>query len=108
MKILYLANIRLPTEKAHGLQIMHMCEAFACIGADLTLLVPRRHNTAEMAIIRDIYAYYGVNRNFAVQRLSCLDIFRFVPDVRAAAFVAHMLRTLTYILSLCAFLLSRS
>ena len=28
-KLLYLANIRLPTEKAHGLQIMQNCEAFA-------------------------------------------------------------------------------
>ena len=29
MNILYLANVRLPTEKAHGAQIMKMCEAFA-------------------------------------------------------------------------------
>ena len=29
MKILYLANIRIPTEMAHGLQIMKMCEAFS-------------------------------------------------------------------------------
>ncbi len=29
MTIYYLANVRLPTEKAHGIQIMQMCEAFA-------------------------------------------------------------------------------
>ena len=27
MRITYIANVRLPTEKAHGLQIMKMCEA---------------------------------------------------------------------------------
>ena len=29
MKIIYIANIRLPTEKAHGIQIMKTCEALA-------------------------------------------------------------------------------
>jgi hypothetical protein len=29
MKLLYCANIRVPTEKAHGLQIVQYCEAFA-------------------------------------------------------------------------------
>ncbi len=37
MKILYIANIRLPTEKAHGIQIMKMCEAFAHAGAEVEL-----------------------------------------------------------------------
>jgi GxxExxY protein len=32
MKIYYLANVRLPTEKAHGIQITKMCEAFANYG----------------------------------------------------------------------------
>ena len=29
MKLIYIANARIPTEMAHGLQIMKMCEAFA-------------------------------------------------------------------------------
>ena len=33
MNILYLANVRLPTEKAHGAQIMKTCEALAAAGA---------------------------------------------------------------------------
>ena len=44
MKILYIANIRLPTEKAHGIQIMKMCEAFADIGHKVELIVPWRFN----------------------------------------------------------------
>jgi len=27
MKLIYIANARIPTEKAHGIQIMKMCEA---------------------------------------------------------------------------------
>jgi GxxExxY protein len=32
MKLIYIANARIPTEKAHGIQIMKMCEAFAKYG----------------------------------------------------------------------------
>ena len=31
-KLLYISLMRLPTEKAHGLQIMQNCEAFAAAG----------------------------------------------------------------------------
>jgi glycosyltransferase involved in cell wall biosynthesis len=34
MRLIYVANARIPTEKAHGLQIMKMCEAFALRIAD--------------------------------------------------------------------------
>lgn len=41
MRLLYLANARLPTEKAHGYQICKMCEAFARTGAEITLMYPQ-------------------------------------------------------------------
>ena len=44
MKILYIANIRLPAEKAHGIQIMKMWEAFADLGYGVELVVPWRFN----------------------------------------------------------------
>ena len=44
MKICYIAHIRLPTEKAHGIQIMKMCEAFALQGHTIDLIVQKRHN----------------------------------------------------------------
>ncbi len=75
MKILYLANIRLPTEKAHGAQIMKMCEAFANIGNEVLLAVPRRHNF----IKADPFDYYGIDRVFSVRRLFTLDLVRFGP-----------------------------
>ena len=69
MKILYIANIRLPTEKAHGIQIMKMCEAFAHLGHTVELVVPDRRTP----ITEDPFSYYGVERTFSITRLPTLD-----------------------------------
>ena len=37
MDITYLANVRMPTEKAHGAQIAHTCAAFARLGSAVEL-----------------------------------------------------------------------
>ena len=63
MKILYLAQIRLPTEKAHGIQIMKTCEAFAEQGAEVVLVVPSHRGD----IRQDPFEYYRVKRNFKNQ-----------------------------------------
>ncbi len=70
MKILYLANIRLPTEKAHGVQIMKTCEALAQSGADVELVVPTRTNS----ISKDPFEYYGVSRSFGITTLTVPDL----------------------------------
>ncbi|MCA9907083.1 MAG: hypothetical protein KC519_00435, partial [Anaerolineae bacterium] len=74
MKLIYLANIRLPTEKAHGLQIVQNCEAFADVRAEVELWAARRVNTPEMRKIADVYAHYGVKQNFALRWLPSLDL----------------------------------
>ncbi len=68
-KICYVANVRLPTEKAHGAQIMKMCEAFARAGEVVELVVPDRHTH----IGTDPFAYYGVEENFIITRLWVID-----------------------------------
>ncbi|NDJ61220.1 MAG: glycosyltransferase family 1 protein [Chloroflexi bacterium] len=80
MKLLYIANIRLPTEKAHGLQIMQNCEAFAAAGVDVSLWTARRINTPALRQTRDVWAHYGVSKNFTLRRLPCLDLLPLVPD----------------------------
>jgi len=102
MKLLYLANARIPTEKAHGLQIMHNCEAFANTGVDVMLWAARRVNTAEMRRITDPWAHYGVERNFSLWRVPCLDVQWLVGDdiawLRRGAF---LLQVATYSLIMC-------
>ncbi len=73
MRIYYIADIRLPTEKAHGLQIMETCEAFARAGHEIELVVPSKHNT----IAEDPFAYYGVATRFVVTTLRMPDLIRF-------------------------------
>ncbi|MEX0651990.1 MAG: glycosyltransferase family 4 protein [Candidatus Paceibacterota bacterium] len=73
MKILYLANIRIPTEKAHGIQIMKMCEAFGDHGIEVELVVPWRFNHLK----EDAFSYYGVKKNFKIKKVFSLDLVRF-------------------------------
>ena len=73
-KLLYIANVRIPTEKAHGIQIMKMCEAFAHRGTEVKLVVPRRRNP----IAADPFEYYGINpRTFTIKKLPSLDVVGF-------------------------------
>lgn len=70
MKIFYLTNARLPTEKAHGLATIKLCEALAKEGAGVTVFAPRRINPLKA----DLYSYYGVERNFKIHYLPSVDL----------------------------------
>lgn len=72
-EIFYIANVRIPTEKAHGIQIMKTCEAMAKNGAKVTLVVPRRLNK----IKADPFVYYGVKRNFSIVKVPTIDLVSF-------------------------------
>lgn len=71
MKIIYISSARMPTEKAHGLQIMKMCEALAS-ETDIELWIPRRSNY----IKKNPFEYYTIKRNFRIRKIPCVD---FVP-----------------------------
>lgn len=73
MKIFYIANIRLPTEKAHGIQIMEMCSAFVKQGYSVELIVPRRRNS----IKEDPFTYHNISKTFSIRKLPCVDFVRF-------------------------------
>ena len=106
MKLLYLANARIPTEKAHGLQIMQNCEALADNGAAVTLWAARRVNTDAMNEIEDPWAHYGVKHNFDLWRVPCLDLQWLVGDdiaiLRRGAF---FLQIISYSFLMCLSLL---
>lgn len=72
MKLYYIANARIPTEKAHGIQIMKMCEAFASHGVEVTLVVPRRFNH----IKSDPFEYYSVKDNFKIKYIFTIDVVK--------------------------------
>ena len=68
--ITYLTVARMPTEKAHGVSIAHMCASFAAEGADVELVIPTRRN----AITEDIFSYYGVPKTFSVRTIPVMDL----------------------------------
>ncbi|MBN2472710.1 MAG: hypothetical protein JXN59_18445, partial [Anaerolineae bacterium] len=70
----YLAPVRLPTEKAHGLQMVQNCEALAAAGAEVTLYPATRFQPPELRG-RDIWSVYGVPRGtFGLRYVPTLDV----------------------------------
>ncbi len=72
MNLLYIANIRLPTYRAHGTQILKMCEAFAALHNSVSLLVPNKRNTTGMQ--EDVFTQYGIQTRFSIRTLPALDL----------------------------------
>jgi len=71
-KVLYFVNARMPTERAHGLQISNICESLG-LKSDLTLIIPRRKN-----IIKDtIYDYYSIEKTFKTRVVKIPDFGSF-------------------------------
>lgn len=90
MRILFIATSRIPTERAMGTAIMKQCEAFAELGHDVTLIIPKREN----AISSDPWSYHGVTACFRIVRLPCIDASQ-------GGRLGHLLRHVTFLLSLC-------
>jgi len=72
MKMIYLANARIPTEKAHGLQIMKMCEVFKNQGNNIELVVAKRKNNQLER--QDPFKYYGLKVKFPIKKLPLIDL----------------------------------
>lgn len=63
----------MPTERAYGIQVVKMCEAFAKNGINVILLYPRRGND-----IKDsLFSYYGIEECFRVKELFSIDLLKY-------------------------------
>ncbi|MBI2099183.1 glycosyltransferase [Candidatus Uhrbacteria bacterium] len=76
MKIFYAVNARLPTEKAHGIQIMSMCSALAEQGHEVLLVSPRRWGNGG-----DPFSAYGFKQTFKWQTLPVIDFLSRFPNI---------------------------
>ena len=94
-RLLYLVNARLPTEKAHGYQVVKMCEAFASAGCDVALWHPRRAQPSDGPGAATVFDYYGVPPVFGVRTLANLDARPIVdhlpPPLDAVCYSIHAL-----------------
>ena len=71
MKLIYIANLRLPTEKAYGIQIAKTCEAMADLGCSVTLLCPFRISKVK----DEFFNCYGIKRNFVFKKIFAPDFY---------------------------------
>ena len=65
MKIVYVSDSRLPTEKAHGFTQSKMCESLGRLGVEIDLIKPRRRTW----IGEDLFDWYGLDRVFGVKEV---------------------------------------
>ena len=86
MKILYLANIRIPSEKGETLQIVKMCDALSRVrirthmqrnaprdrNMDVELIIPKRINKTLKN--KNPYTYFGVHESFVIRKLATIDL----------------------------------
>ncbi len=97
MKLIYITNSRIPTEKAHGIQIMNMCAAFVANGVEVELVLPARLNE----IKKSPFEYYGLKPAFRVIKLPVIDLIAFDSPI------SFLLETFTFGISLFFYLLAK-
>ncbi len=68
--LVYVTNVRLPTERAHGLQIMKSCEAFALNGISVRLIVPNLRPSYN----EDPFSYYAIKHQFPLKKIFILEV----------------------------------
>ena len=68
-EILYVANVRLPNERAHAIQITHTCEALGKAGLQLTLVTPKCAGTRQ-----SIFEYFKIDQSFTHKKIFTIDV----------------------------------
>ena len=72
MKLIYVSDSRLPTEKAHGFTQCKMCEALGRLGLDVEMWHPRRKTWIE----ESVWEWYGLDRVFELKEFWWPDTTR--------------------------------
>jgi glycosyltransferase involved in cell wall biosynthesis len=70
-EVIYIANIKLPTDRAHGGQIVNTCHSLADKGAKVELII---NNKSEMPS-SDIFNYYNLSDNFFIRKIKTIDLY---------------------------------
>ena len=91
MNLIYIANSRIPTNKAHGFQVMKMCEAFSNAGIEVELLAPRRFNS----IKENPFSYYNIRETFKIRKTFVIDL---IPLSKYLGAFANFVESITFAL----------
>lgn len=96
MKISYIAAIRFPNERAHGIAIAMMCQALVKQKVDLELVVPNRRQPWQLSRL-NWQQYYNITDKFPIKKLWSIDF------LWLNKFLLPFLQSLTYFLLLLTF-----
>lgn len=72
MKILYATNVRIPSERAHGRQIAHVCRALWNLKHDLEVIAPYREN----AVRQDFWTYEHLSKDIKLTYVGTTDYIK--------------------------------
>ena len=100
MKLIYLANIGIPSDWGHSVQIMKMCEAFAENGAEVKLVVARGRNSNDNG---NPFAFYNVKPIFKIVRVPSLNLFPGNPGA-----IWYWIRLFSFLISARVYLLTQN
>jgi len=87
MKIIYIINARIPSQKAHSYQISKMCESFAKQGINLELWIPRRYDQLD----KNLFTFYGLEENFSLKIIKSLDFLKYYKFLGKISFFLQSL-----------------
>lgn len=87
-KIVYVTSTRLPTEKAHGLATIKICEAFVGNGCEVEIIAPSLWRKDK----GDIFKYYDIKDNFKIVKIPCIDL---IP-IKVFEKVAFILQSISF------------
>ena len=73
MKLIYITNTRLPSEKANSYQSMQMCSSFSKIFDEVELWTGKARNTKELSKIKDVFEYYNIEKTFSIRNFFQFD-----------------------------------
>mgnify|MGYP001006542446 FL=1 len=103
LRIAYISEMRMPTEKAHGIQIMRTCESLSLAGARVKLFYSNRKQSNHALKNLDPYKYFGVNNTFEMKSLFYIDVLsleNFIkPFLKPLMFLANLVFAFTTIIS---------
>lgn len=98
MKLIYITNTRLPSEKANSYQSMQMCYSFSKVFDEVELWTGKARNTKELDKVKDVFKYYNIEKTFFIRKF-----FQFDSKIlfNANEFIWANLRDLIFSINAC-------
>lgn len=100
MRLIYVANVRIPSERAHGIQIMNTCSGLVSTGVEVELWIPENKGNNK----EDPFEFYGLPKNFSILYLSGYSFF----NAKFFGKVLFLIRSLLFSASIVQRMFSRA